>query len=260
MKVLAARLLTWPLPALWVWGAGWGLAQALRAVHAPLWAVLALPTALGILAALWPAVARTLWRRLFVAAGFPLSVLALGQASGVSAAWWLLPLALLLLAYPLRAWRDAPIFPTPKGALRALPRHAPLRGEAPAVLDAGCGMGDGLIELQAAYPQARLQGVEWSWLWRVVAALRCPFARVRQGDMWADSWAPYDLVYLFQRPETMPRALAKARAEMRPGSWLVSLEFEGVGEGGQTVRPHARFTLPGGRPVWVYRMGPARAR
>ena len=34
-----------------------------------------------------------------------------------------------------------------------------------------------------------------------------------------------DLVYLFQRPESMPRALDKARTEMRPGAWLASLDF-----------------------------------
>ena len=79
--------------------------------------------------------------------------------------------------------------------------------------------------------------------------LRCRWARVRRGDMWRGSWAAHDLVYLFQRPESMPRALAKAEAEMRPGSWLVSLEFEAAGR-----RPHAVLRPRGGRPVWVYRL------
>ena len=254
------RLLTWPLAALWVWGLAWALAWALRAAGAPLWACLGLPTALGALAALWPMVAGTVWRQLWVAGGFPLSVLALGQGTGVAAVWWLLPLAVLLLAYPLRAWRDAPVFPTPRGALRELARQAPLRTPTGRVHDAGCGMGDGLIELHAAYPQARLTGVEWSWLWRTVAALRCRFAHVRQGDMWAEDWGDCELVYLFQRPETMPRAWAKARAEMRAGTWLVSLAFEAVDAQGRPVPPHARLDLPGGRAVWVYRQGPARRR
>ena len=79
------RLLTWPLAALWVWGLAWALAWALRAAGAPLWACLGLPTALGGLAALWPVVAGTIWRQLWVAGGFPLSVLALGQGTGVAA-------------------------------------------------------------------------------------------------------------------------------------------------------------------------------
>lgn len=253
----------WPLPALLTWAAAWALALALRAASAPMWAALALPTALGVCATWLPAVAGTPWRRVFVAAGFPLSVLALGQGAGLPGWLWLAPLALLLLAYPVHAWRDAPVFPTPRGALHALPAHAPLPdGPQPQVLDAGCGMGDALVELHAAYPQARVHGIEWSWLWRMVAALRCPWARVRQGDMWAQSWAGFDLVYLFQRPETMPRALDKARREMREGSWLVSLEFPAVDAAGVALAPHARLSLKGARPIWVYRMAapePGRA-
>jgi len=68
--------------------------------------------------------------------------------------------------------------------------------------------------------------------------------------MWCASWATHDLVYLFQRPESMARALAKAEAEMRPGSWLVSLEFEAPGRA-----PDAVLRPPSGRPVWIYRIG-----
>jgi len=250
----------WPAPALAIWALAWALAIALRAAQAPVWAALALPTALGVLATWLPQVAATTWRRVFVAGGFPLSVWLMGQGAGLPGWLWLAPLALLLLAYPVHAWRDAPVFPTPRGALVELPKHAPLPqatppDQTPQVLDAGCGMGDALRELHAAYPQARIQGIEWSWLWRVVAALRCPWAKVRQGDMWAQSWAGFDLVYLFQRPETMPRAIAKARAEMRPGTWLVSLEFEGRDAQGVALTPHAHLSLKGGRPIWVYRIG-----
>lgn len=258
---LFTQALGWPVPAVLTWLAAWALAGALRAAGAPLWAALALPTALGACAALLPFVAATAWRRVFVAAGFPLSVLALGLSRGVGgqggaglAWWWLAPLALLLLAYPRRAWRDAPVFPTPRGALAELPKHVQLPAGA-RVLDAGCGMGDGLIELHRALPEARLEGVEWSALWRAVSAWRCPWAQVRRGDMWAGDWSAYELVYLFQRPETLPRAMAKARREMRPGCWLVSLEFEARGDDGQAWVPSASWPLAGGRCVWVYRLG-----
>ena len=62
------------------------------------------------------------------------------------------------------------------------------------------------------------------------------------------------MVYLFQRPESMARAVAKAQAQMRPGTWLVSLEFEA-----NTMQPEARLDAPGGRPVWLYRMPEKRA-
>lgn len=252
--------LRWPLPALLTWLLAWALALGLRSAQAPLWATLGLPMALGALVTWLPGVAHTPWRRLFVAGGFPLSLLALGQGGAVAPGWWLLPLALLLLAYPVHAWRDAPVFPTPAGALQALARCAPLHpaaGRPPQVLDAGCGLGDGLIALREAYPHAALHGVEWSRLWRWVARWRCPWAQVRQGDMWAHNWAPYDLVYVFQRPESMARAWAKAQHEMRPGSWLVSLEFAVCGPDGQPLAPHAQPGLPGGRPIWVYQVGAA---
>lgn len=242
----------WPLPALLSWALAWGLCFALRFSNAPLWAALALPTALGALVALLPPVATTPWRRVFVAGGFPLSALALGQGGGLPAWVWLAPLGLLLLAYPVNAWRDAPVFPTPRGALTKLPQHAPLPANA-RILDAGCGMGDGLAELHRAYPTAEVHGIEWGWPWRIVCGLRCPWATVRRADMWVADWSGYDLVYLFQRPESMPRAVDKARRELKPGAWLVSLEFEAVDAHGVPLKPQARLTLEGGRPVWVYR-------
>ena len=247
------KLLPWPAPALLTWAAAWALALALRSAQAPLWASLTLPTALGACLALWPAMAATTWRRVFVSGGFPLSVLVLGQGAGLPAWAWLAPLALLLLAYPMRSWRDAPVFPTPRGALKALPDHISLPPGA-GVLDAGCGMGDGLLALRAAFPQAHHEGLEWSWIWWAFCALRCPWARVRRGDMWAHSWTPYELVYLFQRPESMPRAWAKAQAEMRPETWVVSLEFAATNAQGQLIAPHSSFTLDGGRPIWVYKL------
>jgi hypothetical protein len=220
-----------------------GLARA--AALAPALAVVA-----GLFVAAAPApFAATFWRRVIVAAGFPVSLLAAG-VGGVLPAWaWLLPLAALALAYPVTAWRDAPMFPTPRAALAGLDGHVPLPASA-SVLDAGSGMGHGLRALRAVWPRAELAGVEWSWPLALASRLRCPWARIERGDMWRVSWAGHDLVYLFQRPESMARALAKADAEMRPGSWVVSLEFEAAGR-----RAHARMALPSGRPLWVYRIG-----
>ncbi|MNV13215.1 hypothetical protein D3C71_1038460 [compost metagenome] len=110
-------------------------------------------------------------------------------------------------------------------------------------------MGDGLKALRHAYPAAQLEGIEWSWPLRLLCALRCPWAQVRRADMWAEDWSPYRMVYLFQRPESMARAAAKAQAELATGAWLVSLEFAVPG-----VLPCAQLRAPGGRVVWLYRM------
>lgn len=254
--------LVWPLPALLAWGTCWALFIALSRLAAPLSLAIGLAIALGLVLAL---PLSTRWRRIFVAAGFPLSLAASGLAAGLPGWAWLLALAALVLLYPLNTWRDAPMFPTPHDALRGLASLAPLHAGAQ-VLDAGCGLGDGLRELRREYPLARLAGVEWSWPLRLLCALRCRFARVSRGDLWASDWSQQDLVYLFQRPESMPRALEKASRELRPGSWLASLEFEVPG-----VRPSASLRRPGRKPVWLYRAplqprvtapgsgGPARA-
>lgn len=232
----------WPLSALLVWLLAWGVHHSLR----PWGAVLGLVAAAavgGALALLYEA----RWRRLMVALGFPVSVLALGGQGGLPPVMWLLPLALLWWLYPRRSWTEAPLFPTPQGALSELPGHAPLP-EGARVLDAGCGVGDGLQELVRAYPGARVEGVEWSRPLAWWAALRVRAARVRQGDLWADDWSRFSLVYVFQRPESMPRVWAKACAEMPPGGWLCSLDFAVP-----DVKPAARWNLPTGQAVWLYR-------
>ncbi|MBQ0941950.1 class I SAM-dependent methyltransferase [Ideonella sp. 4Y16] len=234
--------LVWPLPALLTWAAAWALFLALGAAGLP---VVGFGLALGLSALLaWRGA--TGMRRLILFAGFPLSVLAAGQVA-IPPLAWLLPLALLALLYPLNAWRDAPLFPTPTAALRGLAAAAPLPPGA-RVMDAGCGLGDGLLALRAEYPGARLEGLEWSWPLALLCRLRCRFARVRRGDIWRADWSGLDMVYLFQRPESMPRAMAKAQAELRAGAWLVSLEFEAVG-----WTPAARLETVPGKPVWIYR-------
>ncbi len=242
-----SRSWPWPLPALVAWAAGWALWLAARQAGAgERWALLAGLALATTLALAWPHRGR--WRRAIAAAGFPLSAWAAGASLTVPAWVWLLPLLALALLYPLRAWRDAPFFPTPGGALRGLDavvRQAPAR-----VLDAGCGIGHGLAELQRLWPQAHLHGVEWSRPLAGLARWRVPQAQVRRGDMWAGSWADFDLVYLFQRPESMARAWQRAQAEMPHGGWLVSLEFECP-----EVKPAAVLRDGRARPVWVYRIG-----
>ncbi|MBL8275707.1 MAG: class I SAM-dependent methyltransferase [Pelomonas sp.] len=234
----------WPLPALLSWLAAWFFYAGALAAGLPPGPALACGAAVGAgLAWLQP----VRWRRLIVAGGFPASVLALGWQGGASGLLWLVPLALLWWLYPRRAWSEAPLFPTPAGALDELAKVARLPAGA-RVLDAGCGVGDGLRELLRTYPAARVEGVEWSRPLAWVARWRARGAIVRQGDLWADDWAPFALVYVFQRPESMPRVWDKACAEMAPQSWLVSLDFAVP-----HVAPVASWQLAAGKTVWVYR-------
>ena len=235
--------LIWPLPALLTWALAWGVFLGLGTVGSgPVLAFVLALLVSGLLA--WTG--RTTWRRVFMVAGFPLSLVASGAAAGFPAWAWLLPLALLLVLYPLKSWGDAPLFPTPDAALEGLAVEAPLPGGAQ-IVDAGCGLGAGLIELHRVYPAARIHGLEWSWPLTLACRLRCRFARVRRADIWAADWSGFDMVYLFQRPESMARAMEKAGRELPAGRWLVSLEFEAV-----DFVPLARIEAVAGKPVWVY--------
>ena len=231
------------MPALLAWTISWLLYLSLLGAGIASWISVTLATVAGALASV---MASTLARRIAVATGFPLSLL-LSGAVALPPWAWLLPLAVVLLVYPMNAWRDAPLFPTPSLALKDLAAHAPLAPGA-VVLDAGCGLGHGLRALRKVYPEATLCGIEWSWPLRAAAGLLCPWARIRQGDMWRDDWRGVDMVYLFQRPETMPRAVEKARAELKPGAYLVSLEFVA-----EELAPHAILTTLPDKPVWIYR-------
>jgi len=232
----------WPLAALLAWGAAWGLFWGAQGLGLSAGASLLAAATLGGIFCLLEA---TWWRRAIIGLGFPLSLAFSGAVVVPTWAWLLLAL-LLLLIYPFKAWRDAPLFPTPANALHDLARCAPVPAAA-LVLDAGCGLGDGLIALRQAYPQAQLHGLEWSWPLRALCALRCPWARIRQGDIWRAEWAPYDLVYLFQRPESMARAVKKAQAQLHRGAWLVSMEFEAT-----MLTPQAVLRCAEGRCVWLY--------
>jgi len=239
-------LIRWPLPALGVWGLAWFLYVFLMRgdMHPSVAMMIATLTGVFAAAVSW-AKGISQARAVALALGFPVSLWLLGSAH--FPAWvWLLPLALIIWIYPLHAWRDAPIFPTPLNALKDIPRWAVLPAQAK-ILDAGCGAGDGLKALRLAYVNAQWIGIEFSRPLSWVAKLRCPWAEIRCGDIWEDDWGAYDMVYLFQRPETMPRAVEKAKSELKPGAWLVSLEFEAA-----ELKPKAVTEASPDRPVWMY--------
>jgi hypothetical protein len=240
------KLLRWPIPALVAWVMSWLFYFFLQSLGiSDSWALIG-GTLLSVLLS---ALGSNLWRRCLIVLGFPLSQLLLTSASvSMPPLAWFLLLVLIVLVYPLNAWSDAPLFPTPSKALLEIPEHIHLEAGAQ-ILDAGCGLGDGLKALKSAYPEAMFFGLEMSWLLRVFCAMRCPWAKIRQGNIWLAHWHSYDMVYLFQRPESMPHAVKKAAAELKRGSWLVSLEFEA-----RELNPTAVVYGSDGRPVWMYQI------
>ena len=201
------------------------------------------------------------WRRLIMGVGAAVLWLNLGSspssALGAVPAWaWGAALTLGLVLYPLKAWRDAPFFPTPAGELQALRALMPATSRAALrVLDAGSGLGHGVVALQEALPHADITGVERSlplWVasrWRLRRSCASGRVRLQRGDLWAQSWREFGMVYVFQRPESMARVWSKACREMAQGAWLVSLEFSVPG-----VQPFRQLPTASGRALWVYRV------
>ena len=72
-------------------------------------------------------------------------------------------------------------------------------------------------------------------------------AQAARGDISKVDWSGFDLIYLFQGPESMPHSIEKAGAELKPGNWLESLELEALG-----LTPAVKLEGTQGKLVWIY--------
>jgi hypothetical protein len=128
---------------------------------------------------------------------------------------------------------QVPYYPSSPSTWRAvdalLPPQAPLR-----VIDIGSGLGGFVLSLARRRPQASFAGIEIAPLPWLVSRLRAFFsgsrARFILGDYTRLDFAEYDVVFAYLSPVAMTALWNKARAEMPPGSLLLSYEFpiEGV--------------------------------
>jgi hypothetical protein len=240
--------LKWPLFAILFWLLTWFIYYIVLGFNVSQGIALVTTISLG---AILSSIEKNGWRRVFLNLGFLVSwVLTTPVAAGeLVPSWvWLIPLAALVVTYPVQSWADAPFFPTPHKALIGLAKKISLSENAK-ILDAGCGLGHGLRELHKEYPSSQFEGIERSVLLTKICSLWCPWAKIRNGDIWDADWSIYDMVYIFQRPESMKRTLQKVNAELKPKSWLVSLEFELI-----EIIPTDKLSFSNGKMVWLYQM------
>ncbi|OQY69520.1 MAG: hypothetical protein B6D47_08920 [Rhodocyclaceae bacterium UTPRO2] len=148
---------------------------------------------------------------------------------------------------------EVPLFLSSRGAADALlgllPPGAGLR-----VIDLGAGAGGLLRRLAQARPDAHFTGIEHAPLPYLVARLNArglANLAIRRGDLWRTPLEGEDVVYVFLSPRVMPRLWQKARAEMRPGSLLVSSSFPAPHVAPERVVEAAD---PRGTRLYCYRM------
>ncbi|ENO90667.1 class I SAM-dependent methyltransferase [Thauera linaloolentis] len=185
----------------------------------------------------------------------PLAVLAhgLSRALGLHPGWYLAGFVLLLLVYWTSFRTQVPLYLSNRATAAAVGRLLPA---APAcVLDIGAGTGSLLRPLARMRTDCRFTGIELApapWLLGRLLAVRFPNIEWRRGDLFAPSWSDYDVVYAFLSPVPMAAVWAKACAEMKPGSLLVSNGF--VVPGAEPERIVEVADRRGTR-LHVYRMG-----
>lgn len=155
-----------------------------------------------------------------------LPAVVLASRLDIASGWYLTALVLLILIF----WRidqsRVPLYLSNAATARALVTLLP--ATPCQVVDLGCAHGGLLRRLARSRPDCRFVGIEHAplpWLWARLASLSMPNLRIRYGDFWRQNLASFDMVYAFLSPVPMPRLMDKARAEMRPGTLLVSNSF-----------------------------------
>jgi len=188
----------------------------------------------------------------------PAVVLAHGltRQLGLHPAWYLAAFILLLLIYWTSFRTQVPLYLSNRATAQAVGHLLPSR---PArMLDIGAGTGSLLRPLARARPDCHFTGIELApapWLLGRLLAAGASNIDWRRNDLFAPSWADYDVVYAFLSPVPMPAVWAKAQAEMKPGSLLVSNSFAVPG-----IDPEQRIEVTDrrGTQLYLYRIGEQR--
>lgn len=141
--------------------------------------------------------------------------------------WIFLAAFLLLLGLFWTTFRtQVPFYPSNLAIWTAIAARLP---ESVRFIDIGSGFGGLVLYLEKRFPGNCFFGIEIAplpWLMSQARAWsRRSNARFMRGDYGQIDLSAYDVVFAFLSPAAMPALWRKARAEMRPGTLLLSYEF-----------------------------------
>lgn len=98
------------------------------------------------------------------------------------------------------------------------------------LIDIGSGLGDMSMYMAKIRPDSQIEGIEIAPLPWIISYIRAKFRRssatFKLGNYQALDFANYDVIFAYLSPAAMRMLWDKASQEMRPGSLLISLEFE----------------------------------
>lgn len=134
----------------------------------------------------------------------------------------------LLLFYSNSVTRGVPLYLSGRASLVQIQNRLSNHKSRIRFVDLGCGLGSAVCFLSKALRNHAFVGVENAPLVYAIAKVRSLFhsnLSVRFGSIWQIHWGDYDVVYCFLSPVPMPDVWKKAKAEMKPGSMLISNTF-----------------------------------
>lgn len=149
---------------------------------------------------------------------------------------WHLPPGIFLAAFlflVLLFWStfrsQVPFYPSGRSTWDAVAALLP-EGKSVRFIDIGSGLGGAVLYLSKLRTDSRFTGIELAPLPWLVSGMRATLTRSRgkfvRGDYTRLDFADYDVIFAYLSPAAMTSLWQKARAEMAPGTLLLSYEFE----------------------------------
>ena len=149
-------------------------------------------------------------------AHIPSELYLIGFAVSVSLYWTTFKTQVPFFPSAPRVWREV---------TQLVPQATPLR-----LIDIGSGLGDMPMHIAKSRPSSHVEGIEIAPLPWLISVLRAKFRRsgvsFQLGDYRALNFADYDVIFAYLSPAAMLALWDKAQHEMRPGSLLISLDFD----------------------------------
>lgn len=137
----------------------------------------------------------------------------------------LLIIAILLVGFMLGGLRGAVWVPARTHDTTVLLRSLDIAPDAQ-IYEFGSGDGRNLRLVHCIYPKAKLAAIEINPIMWLISILRAgTIAKIRLGDGWRADLSGQDVVITFLTPPFMARFEQKMRAELKPGSLIISYYF-----------------------------------